>query len=177
MINNRLLGAELIWRHDMDTRASNPSTSEVRLRDVTADDLPIFFEHQLDPEATQMAAFPSRDRPAFMAHWTRILADETTATKTILVDGQVAGNVGSWEQGGEREVGYWLGRAYWGRGVATQALAAFLEHVPQRPLHAYVVKHNLASLRVLQKCGFTLTGEDDEGFILELRANTKNAAP
>ncbi len=153
------------------------TTSEVLLRDVTADDLPIFFEHQQDPEATRMAAFPSRDRQAFMAHWARILADETTAKKTILVDGQVAGNVGSWEQGGEREVGYWLGRAYWGKGVATRALAAFLLHVPERPLYAHVVKHNHASLRVLQKCGFTISGEDGEEYILELPANARDAAP
>jgi len=34
----------------------------VTLREVTKEDLPIFFEHQLDAEATRMAAFPSRDR-------------------------------------------------------------------------------------------------------------------
>ena len=160
----------------MDTRETGPLTSEVLLRDVTADDLPIFFEHQQDPEATRMAAFPARDRQAFMTHWTRILADETIAKQTILVDGQVAGNVGSWEQDGEREVGYWLGRTYWGKGVATRALAAFLLHVPVRPLYAHVVKHNRASLRVLQKCGFTISGEDEEEFILELHANARDAA-
>src|SRR5207244_9942675 len=36
-----------------------------------------FFEHQLDAEATRMAAFPSRDRDAFMAHWARIMSKET----------------------------------------------------------------------------------------------------
>ncbi len=43
-------------------------------------------------------------------------------------------------QTGQREVGYWFGRQYWGKGVATRALAAFLDHVAVRPLYAHVVK-------------------------------------
>lgn len=144
----------------MVRRAPDPLTGEVLLRDVTEDDLPIFFEHQLEPEATEMAAFPSRDRDAFMAHWTKILGDETIAKKTILANGQVAGNVVSFEQSGQRYVGYWLGKQYWGKGVATAALAAFLGYVTARPLYARVAKHNIASVRVLQKCGFTICGED-----------------
>jgi RimJ/RimL family protein N-acetyltransferase len=127
---------------------------------VAEDDLPIFFEQQLDPEATQMAAFPARDWEAFMAHWTKILADNTVTLKTILFDGQVAGNIVSFEQSGETQVGYWLGQEYWGKGVATQALSAFLDAFAVRPLYAYVAKHNLASLRVLEKCGFRMVGED-----------------
>ena len=53
-----------------------------------------------------------------------------------------------------------IGRQYWGKGVATTALAAFLHHVQARPLYAHVAKHNRASLRVLEKCGFTIFGED-----------------
>ena len=135
----------------------------ILLRDVIASDLPIFFEQQLDPIATQMAAFPARDRDAFMAHWVKILADEANILKTILFDGQVAGNIVSWEQpgeGSEREVGYWLGREFWGQGIATQALALFLAQVTTRPLYAYVAKHNLASIRVLEKCGFTIMREN-----------------
>ena len=48
--------------------ARNPLTDSVLLRDVEEDDLPVFFEHQLDPEATRMAAFSARDRKAFLAH-------------------------------------------------------------------------------------------------------------
>ncbi len=162
-------------------------TSDVLLRDVTAGDLPILFEQQLDPEANYMAAFTSRDpadRDAFMAHWAKILADESIIKQTILADGQVAGSIGSFEQFGEREVGYWIGRQFWGKGIATKALAAFLGHVKQRPLHARAVKDNIASLRVLQKCGFTICGEDKgfagargmevEEYILVLQANESN---
>jgi RimJ/RimL family protein N-acetyltransferase len=134
--------------------------NEVILRDVLEDDLPVFYEHQLDPEANRMAAFPARAREAFMAHWARILKDETIYKQTILFDGQVAGNQVSFVHAGKREVGYWIGKEYWGRGIATRALAVFLTQIEERPLYAHVAKHNLGSLRVLEKCGFTISGED-----------------
>ena len=135
-------------------------TNDVQLRDVIADDLPIFFEQQLDPEATQMAVFPARDRDAFMAHWAKILRDGTVIVKAIVFEGRVAGNMACFEQSGRSFIGYWLGKEYWGKGIATQALSEFLKHVKTRPLYAYVAKHNIASGRVLEKCGFTLVGED-----------------
>ena len=91
-------------------------TNDVRLRAVEASDLPIFFAQQLDPEATRMAAFPSRDHDAFMAHWAKIMAGpKENVIRTIVFQGQVAGNIGSWEQAGERNVGFWLGREFWGK--------------------------------------------------------------
>ena len=131
----------------------------IKLRDVTASDLPILFEQQLDPEATAMAAFPSRDREAFMAHSAKIMADETLFFKAILFDGQIAGSLGSWIMDGEQEVGYWLGKEFWGKGIATRALTEFLEIVKTRPLFAHVAKHNIGSQRVLEKCGFKIIGE------------------
>ena len=136
---------------------------DVILRDVTESDLPIFFEQQLDPDATEMAAFPARDREAFMAHWVKILAHNSVIVKTILFDGQVAGNIVGFEMDGKREVGYLIGKEYWGKGIATKALAAFLDHVKTRPLYAHAAKHNIGSRRVLEKCGFTIIG-DDKGF-------------
>ena len=134
--------------------------SSILLRDVIESDLPILFEQQLDPEATAMAAFPSRDRDAFMAHWKKIMAYENNLIKTILCDGQVAGYILSWEMEGEREVGYWLGKEFWGKGVATQALAEYVSIVKTRPLMAHVARHNVGSRRVLEKCGFVVIGED-----------------
>jgi RimJ/RimL family protein N-acetyltransferase len=163
-----------------------PDPSSVRLRDVIESDLPIFFEQQLDPEANYMAAFTARDptdRNAFMAHWVRILGDETITIKTILFNGQVAGSVASYidEEFGKPEVTYWIGRQYWGKGVATKALAEFLHHVPVRPLYGRTAKDNIASLRVMEKCGFTICGEgkgfagargqEVEEFILRLEAS------
>lgn len=134
--------------------------SDVRLRDVQSADLPVFFEQQLDADATAMAAFPSRDRAAFDAHWaTNVLGNPAAVTQTVLADGQVAGYIGSWPQDGARLVGYWIGKEHWGKGVATRALAAFLQLVTERPLHAHVAEHNVGSIRVLEKCGFSLERE------------------
>ena len=47
---------------------------------------------------------------------------------------------------GDTLVGYWIGREYWGKGVASRALALFLMEVDERPLHAYVATHNAGSL-------------------------------
>ena len=133
----------------------------VRLRDVEPADLPVFYEHQLDADATAMAAFASRDRAAFDAHWaTNVLGNAAAVTQTVLVDGQVADYIGSWSQDVVRLVGYWIGKEHWGKGVATTALAAFLQLVTERPLHAHVAEHNVGSIRVLEKCGFSLEREE-----------------
>ncbi len=132
----------------------------VQLRDVVADDLPLFFEHQRDPIAVALVAFHSRDRAAFDQHWARLLANDACLKKTIVADGEVVGNIGSWAGEGKREIGYWIDRAFWGRGIATEALSAFLRLEQTRPLHAGVATHNAASIRVLQKCGFTLLGPE-----------------
>jgi RimJ/RimL family protein N-acetyltransferase len=129
-------------------------THEVRLRSVEDGDLDVFFDHQVDPKAIEMAAFPARDKDQFAAHWAKIRADDTVVVRTIVADGMVAGNIGSWQQNGQRLLGYWVGRAHWGRGVATEALARFVEELSTRPLYAHVAVHNVGSIRVLEKCGF-----------------------
>lgn len=124
-------------------------------------DLEVFFEHQKDPEATGMAVFPARGRDAFTAHWTKIRVDVAVLVQAIVADGQVAGNIGSWEDSGKRMVGYWLGRRHWGRGIATKALRLFLDQEESRPLYACVAAHNAGSIRVLEKAGFrTVTAQE-----------------
>ncbi len=140
--------------------------SDVRLRAVIDADLPIFFIQEQDPDANYMAAFTApdpTDRAAFDAHWRKIRGDATILLRTILADGQVAGNIASFERWGAREVSYWLGREFWGRGIATAALTLFLAELTIRPLTARAAHDNLASIRVLEKCGFTVTGRD-KGF-------------
>lgn len=162
---------------------------DIFLRDVIDDDLPLFFEQQRDPEANFMAAFTARDpndREAFMAHWSRIRADESTTNQTIVSGGQVAGNIACFSDFGEPDIGYWLGKAFWGKGIATRALAAFLRQIHTRPLYARAAKDNAASLRVLQKCGFVITGEDKgfsnargqdvEEYILTMEAQTSDTS-
>lgn len=137
---------------------------EILLRDVIESDLAIFFMQQLDPEANYMAAFTSKDPAdydAFMAHWRRILADSSVKIKTIVVDGEIAGSILSYEEEGRTEVSYWLGKEFWGKGIATWALAEFVTRVnPVRPVYARAAKDHIGSRRVLEKCGFTIVGED-----------------
>jgi RimJ/RimL family protein N-acetyltransferase len=129
---------------------------EHMLRDVVEADLPIFYQQQLDPEATRMAAFHAReDWTVFLAHWrTKVLGVPTCCKQTIVWNDRVAGYVSSWLQDERRLVAYWIGREYWGRGIASAALAEFLDHDLARPLHAFVAAHNIGSCRVLEKNGF-----------------------
>ncbi|HQY23286.1 MAG TPA: GNAT family protein [Thermoflexales bacterium] len=153
-------------------------TNEILLREVVEEDLPVFYEHQIDADAVEMAAHLPRDYEAFQLHWTDLLAKNAVVKKTILVDQRVTGYVISFVYFGVREVGFWIGKEYWGQGIATRALSKFLEQVPLRPLRASAAKHNRGSLRVLEKCGFRIVGEDKafsnmggrvvEGIILNL---------
>ena len=139
---------------------------------MVEDDLDVFFDHQREPEANRMAIFPARDREAFYAHWRRILADDSLIKKTIVDKAEVVGNVVSWQEDGRRLVGYWVGREFWGKGLATRAVRELAEEVTERPLHAWVATSNIGSIRVLEKCGFVRVGsrtEDVEELLFELR--------
>lgn len=132
----------------------------VTLRNVELNDLPIFFENQLEERSIEMTGFPPREKASFNAHWEKVLANNTNITKTIDYNGQVAGNIACFEMEGKEEIGYWLGRSFWGKGIASEALRQLLLEVQIRPLFAHVAKQNLASKRVLEKCGFIVIGED-----------------
>jgi len=141
--------------------------AEVTLRETIDADLGSLFEFQADPEASAMAAFPSRDLPAFLERQARIRADPSAITRTIVADAGVVGSIGSWAVEGERDVGFWIGRDHWGNGYATAALRAFLDVDLHRPLHAHVADHNVGSRLVLEKCGFTLDHSAQEEDVLE----------
>lgn len=130
---------------------------DVLLREVLPEDLNIFFENQRDPVAIEMVGFIYRDpnnRKLFDEHWGRILANESNINRTIVFQGQVAGNIASFLMDGKREIGYWIGKEFWGQGIATQALNEYLQLVSKRPLFAHVAQANEGSIRVLRKCGF-----------------------
>jgi RimJ/RimL family protein N-acetyltransferase len=135
----------------------------IKLRDVSTNDIPAFFEHMQDSVAVQMAAFTPKDPTdldAHTAHWQKLLADDTIIKRSIVLNDELVGHTASWVQEGEREITYWIDSAHWGQGVATEALKAFIAEVGERPLHARAAADNAASARVLAKCGFTVVGED-----------------
>ena len=118
------------------------------IRTIEPDDIAIFYDQQNDPVASEMAAFPVRDRSAHEAHWAKILANDAVIARTIVDGDLVVGNIVSFLADGERNIGYWIGRQYWGRGYATAAVAE------------YVAEHNVGSIRVLAKCGFVVVGQE-----------------
>ncbi|WP_371546215.1 GNAT family N-acetyltransferase [Streptomyces sp. NBC_00554] len=141
---------------------------DVRIRDVQDADLELFYEQQLDAEAVRRSRFPSREREVFMNHWvTKVLGDSTAFVQTVTVAGEPAGNIVAWwddqpgrqsQQDPRRFIGYWFGRPYWGRGIATEALTLFLRLEKNRPLYADPFTGNTASVRLLEKHGFQHTG-------------------
>ena len=136
----------------------------ITIREVEAADLEHFFQHQLDPEAIRMAAFVSndrKDRVVFNAHWNKILNASQNINRTVVSGGKVVGHIACFPQGENMEVTYWLGREFWGRGLATQALTLMLRLVAARPILARAATDNSGSIRVLQKCGFKITGKDN----------------
>ena len=130
----------------------------VQLRNVELADLPTLFRHQLDVDANRMAVANARDERSFNEHWAKILGDPTVVAKAIVVDGCVVGDINCFKMDGQDAVGYWIDREHWGRGIATRALGLLLEEVAIRPLHARVARTNVASVRVLERCGFVVTG-------------------
>jgi len=146
------------YHHGMPSNVDNRASVRVRLRPVKADDVPTLFEHQLDPESNWMAAVKPREREAFGTHWAKILEDRSSVARAILADDELVGQISCFRMDGVDMVGYWIAKAHWGRGIATQALALLLKEVATRPLIARVARHNVASIRVLERCGFIITG-------------------
>ncbi|MCX5281603.1 GNAT family N-acetyltransferase [Streptomyces sp. NBC_01281] len=141
---------------------------KVRLRDVRDSDLPVFFTQTNDPEGCRMAAFTAKDPSDerwFEDHWARIRRDPAIVMRAVVADdggdiddADILGHVSVFGPPEEREVTYWIGRHYWGRGVATAALRALLGIATERPVYARAAADNLASIKVLTNCGFVVSG-------------------
>ena len=132
------------------------------LREIEDRDLDVLFEHWTDREAIRMAAFTSADpddRGAFDERWARLRRDRDTTNRVVETEGRVVGHIASFYLDGQREVTYWIGREDWGKGIATRALQEFLTRIEMaRPLYGRAASDNAASIRVLEKCGFTRVG-------------------
>jgi len=84
-------------------------------------------------------------------------------TYLITLDGTIIGGCGfDLRDDPTPEIGYWLGVKYWGKGFATEAVHALIDHaftdLELRALQSSVRVTNPASRRVLEKCGFQWTG-------------------
>ena len=129
--------------------------TKILLRAVIETDLPSLFQQQLEPEAVAMSAYPVKDRGEFMRHWDGILNNKNVTARTIVYKEKIAGHIICWKEGKyEQRIGYWIGKEFWRRGIASAAVAEMLLLIKIRPLFAEVANHNTASKRVLEKNGF-----------------------
>ena len=95
-----------------------------------------------------------------------VTKQEAPTVWAIEVDGEAAGGIGiELHTDVERvsaEIGYWLGKAVWGRGIATEALIAVTTEVFTRfdltRLYAVPFADHVASVRVLEKAGYVREG-------------------
>lgn len=134
---------------------------EVILRAPQPEDVPLLYAFESDPAWREMSMVKPRSKETFEAVWAKLFAgwaagDTRIVQKTILADGEVCGTIGCHPIADRHVIGYGLGRAHWGRGIASRALAQVLLHVPHRPLHAAAAASNTASIRVLEKQGFKI---------------------
>jgi RimJ/RimL family protein N-acetyltransferase len=118
---------------------------EVSLREVAEQDLSDFFVHQLEP--------------AHVARLGESLSTANVKVRTISADDKIVGYVAHFWRNDQPEVSYWIGSEHWNKGFATRALRRFLAEVEVRPLYARAAKNNIGSVRVLEKCGFSVVGE------------------
>jgi ribosomal-protein-alanine N-acetyltransferase len=135
----------------------------LRLRPTEEADLELLFQFQMDEQAGYLAAFTAQDPTdweAYFKKYTQILRDPTTNTQTILLDGVVVGSIAKFEMEGEAGITYWLDRRYWGQGIASTALHAFLHLETMRPIFGRIAFDNVGSQRVLEKAGFVKIGTD-----------------
>jgi len=140
-----------------------------RVRPFRPSDLESLVKHANDP----LVASQLRDRfphpytlEVGRAFLEAIAVAEPIESFAIEVDGAAVGGVGvhpgSDVARASAEIGYWIGRELWGRGIATTAVRAvadyFLGTAVYCRLHAHTFEGNLASQRVLEKCGFVKEG-------------------
>ena len=96
----------------------------------------------------------------------RMAGQPSPTAWAIEVGGEAVGGIGvEFQTDVERvsaEVGYWLGEAFWGRGIATEALTAVTAEAFKRfeitRLYALAFADHAASLRVLEKAGYAREG-------------------
>ncbi len=139
------------------------NTPSIALQPTTTADLESLFVFQLDEEAIHQAAFTPlhpHDKEAYLAKYTRLLSDPSINMHTIRVGGAIVGSIAKFEMEGDAEITYWLDRRFWGQGIASAALRAFLDLETTRPLFGRTAYDNTGSQRVLEKAGFQKTGTD-----------------
>lgn len=140
-------------------------TARLQLRLLAEDDAPHFVRlFEDDWEAVkQTGRMPYPVTEAAMREWIALHAAGASMTFLMIrkEDGTPMGGIGFGGVGDVQELGYALGRAYWGQGYATEGVLAMIEHARSlglRALEAFTFVENPSSARVLAKAGFVDLG-------------------
>jgi RimJ/RimL family protein N-acetyltransferase len=115
--------------------------------------------------AENTARLPHPYRTSDAENWIIAVNAEMDAETYLitLADGTPIGSCGfDMREGPAPEIGYWLGVRHWGKGYATEAVRALIDHaftnLDHKALQSCVRVTNPGSRRVLEKCGFQWTG-------------------
>ena len=139
------------------------TTPRLRLRPLMADDAPEIARLAGDWDVARMTALIPH--PYTLADAQSFIASAAGSDHTFAIerDGVLVGCCGARSASGTYEIGYWVGKPYWGKGIATDAARALIAHMRARePGCAIAISHmaeNEASARVIKKLGFRRTGE------------------
>lgn len=146
---------------------------EIYLSSITAEDAKYFAEHLNTPEihaTTLRIPYPYSEEDARkfieMVHMQELVMRKQMHWAIRNSKGEVIGGIGLHGKYPELphrdEVGYWVARSYWGKGIMTRALAKFCEFLQKEygltRIEAPIFAFNTASCRVAEKCGFVLEG-------------------
>lgn len=139
----------------------------IALRQFEASDIPLLVEFLNDSKVTQYVT-EAIAQPYSIddAQWWVTHSHDSAHIKAITYQGKFVGcisaTVGLFEYSRSAQLGYWIGQAYWNKGIATHAVKEFstaLIHTTDiKRLFVCVVSLNLASVRVLEKNNFSLEG-------------------
>ena len=138
-------------------------TPRLRLRAPAASDAARVAELAGEWDIASMtAAVPHPYDEEMAAIWIAGLSESPQVAVAIERDGRLIGCTGYTPSPAGTEVGFWIGRPYWGQGYATEAVNALTAHLRNdlglATFHACVFNDNPASMRVLEKCGFRQAG-------------------
>ena len=149
-------------------------TRRLLLRSPAPQDVPAIAKLANDPDIARMTLrmphpYGQGDAEAFVV---QVAAQNPARAATFLIEHEDLGPVGviGLFEGEDAvpEAGYWIGRDFWGRGFATEALEAGMvwasKKWKRRALMAGHFADNPASGRVLEKAGFLYTGETRPAF-------------
>jgi len=154
------------WHLMLDRlNGSEIRTKRLKLRPLTSADAPRIAEIGGDWDIASMTSrMPYPYSLAAASQWISGI-DDNEVVRGITLDGVLIGVTGYLpdESGDSAEIGYWLGKDFWGQGFATEAVAALIAYCFRRERFTRLTcghyMDNPASARVIRKLGFQPSGE------------------